>query len=101
VLLQDETVGVHGHLSADTTSTIGNGTATLCRRSIRIDSRGLGDTLAPRALAESDRFPPKPPHRAFAEPLYDTFAFISRRGAHLSPGTREIISMIDRRVGRD
>jgi DNA-binding transcriptional LysR family regulator len=61
-------------------------------------SRGLGDTLAPRTLVESDRFPSNLHTVSFAEPLYDTFAFIARRGAHLSPGAREIISLIERRV---
>ena len=35
---------------------------------------------------------------AFDPPLYDTFAFITRRNAHLSPATREFIRLAEKRV---
>ena len=35
---------------------------------------------------------------AFDPPLYDTFAFITRRNAHLSPATREFIALAEKRV---
>jgi hypothetical protein len=34
----------------------------------------------------------------FDPPLYDTFAFIARRGAHLAPATRAFIALAERRV---
>ena len=34
----------------------------------------------------------------FDPPLYDTFAFITRRNAHLSPATREFIRLAEKRV---
>jgi hypothetical protein len=34
----------------------------------------------------------------FEPPLYDTFAFITRRNAHLSPATREFMRLADARV---
>ena len=35
---------------------------------------------------------------AFDPPLYETFAFITRRQAHLSPATRAFMEIADRRV---
>jgi hypothetical protein len=34
----------------------------------------------------------------FDPPLYDTFAFITRRNAHLSPATREFMRLAEKRV---
>ena len=34
----------------------------------------------------------------FDPPLHDTFAFITRRNAHLSPATREFIRLAEKRV---
>jgi LysR family transcriptional regulator, cyn operon transcriptional activator len=48
-----------------------------------IRSRGLARRL------EGVRFDP---------PLHDTFAFITRRNAHLSPATREFIRLAETRV---
>jgi hypothetical protein len=31
-------------------------------------------------------------------PLYDTFAFVTRRNAHLSPATRTFMELAERRV---
>jgi DNA-binding transcriptional LysR family regulator len=61
-------------------------------------ARGLGDTIVPAAIASSPGFPAALRTAAFREPLYDTFAYINRRGAHLSPATRAVIAMIRRRV---
>jgi hypothetical protein len=35
---------------------------------------------------------------AFEPPLYETFAFITRRNAHLSPATRAFMEIAERRV---
>ena len=34
----------------------------------------------------------------FAEPLFETFAFTWRRGAQLSPATREFMTFAERRL---
>ena len=34
----------------------------------------------------------------FAEPIYDTFAFICRRGARLSPAAREFMTLAEERM---
>jgi len=33
-------------------------------------------------------------------PLYDTFAFVTRRGAHLSPATRAFMELAEERITR-
>ena len=53
--------------------------------------RGLGDTIVARFAAQDPRFPGL--HTApFEPPLHHTFAFIQRRGTHLSPATRELVA---------
>jgi DNA-binding transcriptional LysR family regulator len=61
-------------------------------------ARGLGDTVISGAIAESPRFPGELATVAFSEPLYDTFAIASRRGAALSPATRAMIAIVEERV---
>jgi DNA-binding transcriptional LysR family regulator len=61
--------------------------------------RGLGDTIVPRAAigrqgARGLHFV------SFAEPLYDTFAFIARSGAPLSPAARAFVEIAERRLER-
>ena len=62
-------------------------------------ARGLGDTVT---LAVDDPHRAATPRKlagvAFDPPLYDTFAFITRRNAHLSPATREFIRLAEKRV---
>jgi DNA-binding transcriptional LysR family regulator len=58
-------------------------------------ARGLGDTLAPRTMSTSRRL-----GSVSLDPqLFNTFAFITRRDAHLSPTTREFMALAERRVG--
>ena len=59
---------------------------------------GLGDTIAPKAALEH-----RPSFRrlgrvSFAEPLYDDFAFIARRGAPVSPAARAFLELAERRL---
>jgi DNA-binding transcriptional LysR family regulator len=59
--------------------------------------RGLGDTIAPRGMLR--RLATRELGWApFAEPLYETFAFTWRRGAQLSPATREFMRFAERRL---
>ena len=61
--------------------------------------RGLGDTIVPRAAIS--RQGARGLHFAsFAEPLYDTFAFIARSDAPLSPAARAFVEIVERRLER-
>jgi DNA-binding transcriptional LysR family regulator len=64
---------------------------------LELAARGLGDTIAPRGMLRrlaSSRLGWVP----FSEPLYETFAFTWRRGAQLSPATREFMTFAERRL---
>ncbi len=61
-------------------------------------ARGLGDTVSSRAMVRSRNLARKLTAVGFDPPLHDTFAFITRRNAHLSPATREFIRLAERRV---
>jgi DNA-binding transcriptional LysR family regulator len=67
--------------------------------SVELARQGFGDTLiargmifglGPETLGSLGWVP-------FKDPLYDTFAFITRRGAPLSPATREFLSLAEQR----
>jgi hypothetical protein len=63
-------------------------------------ARGLGDTVIARGmlLALGRRVPKRLGWVPFAEPLYDEFAVISRRGARLSPASREFLRLAQERL---
>jgi DNA-binding transcriptional LysR family regulator len=67
---------------------------------VELAARGLGDTVVARGLlhALGARVPKRLGWVPFAEPLYDTFAFVSRRGAHLSPATRAFVEVAEERL---
>ena len=46
----------------------------------QLAAKGLGDTIAARAVTQSPAFPRKLSTVGFAEPLFDSFALITRRG---------------------
>ena len=60
-------------------------------------ARGLGDTIAARGMLRR-LAPPNLGWVPFAEPIYDRFAFAWRRGAQLSPATREFMAFAERRI---
>lgn len=60
-------------------------------------ARGLGDTITARGMLRR-RIPRGLGWVPFAEPLYDTFAFVWRRDAQLSPATRELLALAERRL---
>ncbi len=64
---------------------------------IELAARGLGDVLIARGILLSlgRRVPKKLGWVPFAEPIYDTFAFINRRGARLSPAAREFMALAE------
>jgi DNA-binding transcriptional LysR family regulator len=67
---------------------------------LELATRGLGDLLIARGilLALGRRVPKRLGWVPFAEPLYDTFAFINRRGARLSPAAREFMALAEERM---
>jgi DNA-binding transcriptional LysR family regulator len=62
--------------------------------------RGLGDTVADRAIVEARGLGERLETVPFDPPLYESFAFITRRDAHLSPATRAFIEVAERRVAK-
>jgi DNA-binding transcriptional LysR family regulator len=62
---------------------------------LQLTARGLGNTMVARAvLAGSPTF--ENLHAVgFAEPFYDFFALITRRGVRLSRGVSEIVELVD------
>jgi DNA-binding transcriptional LysR family regulator len=67
---------------------------------IDLAARGFGDTVISRGILLSlGRSVPKRLGWApFAEPVYDTFAFVNRRGARLSPAAREFMTLAEERM---
>jgi DNA-binding transcriptional LysR family regulator len=60
---------------------------------LALASRGVGETIASRAVTEHHTFPENLHTSPFAEPLFDTIALVTRRHATLSPGTAELAAM--------
>jgi DNA-binding transcriptional LysR family regulator len=60
---------------------------------------GLGDTIAARGtlLAQHRRLSGRLGWVPFADPIYDDFAFVWRRGTHLSPATRAFVAAVEDR----
>jgi DNA-binding transcriptional LysR family regulator len=67
---------------------------------VELAAMGLGDTIVGRGLllALGRRLPKKLGWIPFADPLYDTFAFVWRRGAQLSPATRAFVALAEERL---
>jgi len=60
--------------------------------------RGLGDTIGTRRVALGRRASRRLHHVGFDPPVIDTFAFITRRNAHLSPATRAFMELAQKRM---
>src|SRR3954447_5443324 len=60
--------------------------------------RGLGDTIGPRRVALGRAFGRRLHHVGFDPPITDTFAFVTRRNAHLSPATRAFMELAAKRM---
>src|SRR4051794_20866183 len=63
-------------------------------------ARGMGDTIVARGLllALGRSAPKRLGWVPFDEPIYDQFAFIARRGARLSPASREFVRLAQERL---
>ncbi len=60
--------------------------------------RGLGDTVSPNSILVTGGYGRRLAGVPFDPPLYETFAFITRRNAHLSPASREFMRLAEKRV---
>ena len=65
---------------------------------LELCARGLGDTVTSQVLIRSRPYARKLAGASFDPPLYDTFAFITRRNAQLTAATREFIALAEKRV---
>lgn len=65
---------------------------------LELCARGLGDTVSPNSVVISRGYGKRLAGAPFDPPLYDTFAFITRRNAHLSPATRTFMALAEKRV---
>jgi DNA-binding transcriptional LysR family regulator len=64
---------------------------------LELVARGLGDTITPRGMLRRLATPALG-WVPFSDPLFETFAFTWRRGAQLSPATREFVTFAERRL---
>jgi DNA-binding transcriptional LysR family regulator len=67
---------------------------------LQIVMRGLGVTVIARAVLKQGRGLRSLPRATFADPMWETFAFIARRDAPVSPATRVIVELLERRLER-
>jgi len=65
---------------------------------LELAARGCGNTYVGRAIAAGTRFPSRLHTVRFAERLYDTFAFVSRRDAPLSAAGRALVAIAEERL---
>jgi LysR family transcriptional regulator, cyn operon transcriptional activator len=61
-------------------------------------ARGYGHTVATRTIAGNRRFPSTLRAVEFEPTMVDTFALITRRGAHVSPATRVVLRAAERHL---
>jgi DNA-binding transcriptional LysR family regulator len=62
---------------------------------LRIVAAGIGDTYLPSAYTHAPYYPEGLSTAPFSPALYDTFAIVTRRGARLSPGVRELVTELE------
>jgi LysR family transcriptional regulator, cyn operon transcriptional activator len=63
-------------------------------------ARRLGDTIAGPSVLVTRGYSRKLSSVSLDPPLYHTFAFITRRNAHLSPATRAFMELAEKRVAK-
>jgi DNA-binding transcriptional LysR family regulator len=61
-------------------------------------ARGLGDTVSLASLLTARGYTRRLGTVGFDPPIDETFAFITRRGAHLTPAARALMAVVERRV---
>ena len=62
---------------------------------LRLVAAGIGDTYLPSAYTHAPYYPRGLSTAPFSPALYDTFAIITRPGARLSPGVRELLTELE------
>jgi len=65
---------------------------------LELTARGLGDTIAEPTVIVTRGFSRLLHSVSLAPPLYDMFAFVTRRNARLSPATRALMEVLERRI---
>lgn len=68
---------------------------------LELAAQGLADTIVARGVLHGlgRRVPRRLGWAPFADPIYDTFALISRDGGKLSPASREFLRLAEDRLG--
>ena len=64
---------------------------------LELAARGLGDTVATRTFLGRS-FSRRVGHISFDPPLHETYAFVTRRHAHVSPAARAFMSIAEKRI---
>jgi len=62
---------------------------------LRLVAAGIGDTYLPSAYTLASHYPPGLTTAPFSPALYDTFAIVTRPGARLAPGVRELLGDLE------
>ena len=62
---------------------------------LRLVAAGVGDTYLPSAYSHQPYYPAGLSTTSFSPALYDTVAIITRPGARLSPGVRELLDTLE------
>lgn len=62
---------------------------------LRLVAAGIGDTYLPSAYTRAPYYPEGLTTAPFSPALHDTFAIVTRAGARLSPGVRELLAAIE------
>jgi DNA-binding transcriptional LysR family regulator len=62
---------------------------------LRLVAAGLGDTYLPSAFTRAPYYPAGLSTAPFTPALFDTFAIVTRAGARLSPGVRELLADVE------
>ena len=62
---------------------------------LRLVADGIGDTYLPSAFTRAPYYPEGLSTVSFRPALYDTFAIVTRSGARLSPGVRELLAGLE------
>ena len=62
---------------------------------LQLVAAGIGDTYLPSAFIHAPFFPAGLSTVSFRPALYDTFAIVTRTGARLSPGVRELLADLE------
>jgi LysR family cyn operon transcriptional activator len=65
---------------------------------LQLAARGIADTLVTRALLDTLAYGADLAAISLDPPLYETFAFIHRRNARLSPATRALMTVAERHL---